>query len=193
MTPDEPTPDTVSAPTTDRASETISSDRRYEGRVFSVSVDRVRLPHGPEVSLEVVHHAPSVVLLPMPTATSVILVRQYRHAVQAWMWELPAGSVDPGETAEAAAVRECHEEVGLVPESCEHLGAFYPTPGYCTELMNFFRLGDLRSPSTPAEVDEDEHLLPKAFTFDEVDELIARGEIRDMKTVTGLSLVRQGR
>lgn len=171
--------------------ELITSEPKYTGRVFSVVEDTVRLPHGPEVVLEIVHHAPSVVLLPMPTAGSVILVRQYRHAVREWMWELPAGSVDPGETADEAAVRECHEEVGLVPDHCEHLGAFYPTPGYCTELMNFYRLSDLQAPSTTAPVDEDEDLEPRAFTLAEVETLIASGEITDMKTVVGIALVRR--
>lgn len=172
-------------------SEPLTSELKYRGRVFSVSVDTVRLPHGPEVALEIVHHGPSVVLLPMPTPDSVILVRQYRHAVRDWVWELPAGSVDPGESADAAAVRECHEEVGLVPNRAEHLGAFYPTPGYCTELMNFYRLTGLATPESAADVDEDESLEPREFSLAEVESLIARGEIVDMKTVAGIALARR--
>ena len=84
----------------------------FEGRVFSVDVETVRLPDGREHRLEIVRHRPSVVLLPMPDDHHVILVRQYRPSVHRELWELPAGSTNEGESAESAAARECEEEVG---------------------------------------------------------------------------------
>lgn len=168
---------------------TIESRTVFSGRVFTVVQERVQLPHGVESTLDVVQHRGSVVLLPMPDDSSVILVRQYRHAIGTEVWELPAGTLEPGEPAEAAALRECHEEVGLVADRAELLASLYPSPGYTTELMHFYRLTGLRTPAEVAHQDEDEYLEPKTFTLEEVRAAIARGEITDMKTVAALALL----
>lgn len=164
----------------------------FEGRVFTVARDRVRLPSGHEGTLEVVHHHGSVVLLPMPDDNHVILVKQYRYAVDKWLWELAAGSLEPGEDAAEGAKRECEEETQLIPGRADFLGAFYPTPGYCDEKMNFFRLTELRKPGEgqqAATPDEDEDLETRAFSLDEIRGMIARGEIEDLKTVVGITLI----
>jgi ADP-ribose pyrophosphatase len=163
----------------------------FSGRIFNVAVDRVRLPHGVTVDMEVVRHPASVILLPIDSDGRLILVRQYRYAVDRWLWELPAGSVDPGETPEAAAVRECAEEIRLKPGTLDVLGSFYPSPGYCDELMMFFRLTDLRrlgADDGEAHVDADEDLEVRHFPLDEIRALIERDEIRDMKTIVGVGL-----
>ncbi|MEO6212948.1 MAG: NUDIX hydrolase [Vicinamibacterales bacterium] len=167
----------------------ISRERLLDGRVFAVDRDEVRLPHGPTVKMDIVRHAKSVVLLPVPEAGHVILIRQYRHAVNQWLWELPAGSVDEGETPEAAATRECHEEIGQVPETVVRLGALYPTPGYCDEEMVFFRVSALRDPTEAASVDEDEHIEARTFSVRDAREMARHGEILDMKTVVGLAML----
>jgi len=167
----------------------LSSERVFDGKVFEIDRDRVRMPNGREVTVDVVNHARSVVLLPMPDPTHVVLVRQYRYAVRRWLWELPAGSVDPGEEPEDAARRECHEEIGQRPETVVRLGAFLPTPGYCTEEMVFFRVSGLTTPEEPAEQDEDEDLEPRTFSLADARAMVRRGEIADMKTVVGLGLV----
>jgi len=166
-----------------------SSEQVFKGKVFSVDRDRVTLPNGREVTLDIVRHPKSVVLVPVPEPGHVILVRQYRHAVNAKLWELPAGSLDPGETPEQAAARECHEEVGLVPQTVVRLAALYPTPGYCDEEMIFFRLSSLEQPTTEAAQDEDEDIEVKTFELREALEMIRRGEIVDMKTLVGLGLI----
>ncbi len=168
---------------------TLNSEQVFKGKVFSVVRDRVVLPNGREVTLDIVRHPKSVVLVPVPEPGHVILVRQYRHAVNANLWELPAGSLDPGETPEQAAIRECHEEVGLVPQTVVRLAALYPTPGYCDEEMIFFRLSSLEQPATEAAQDEDEDIEVKTFELREAREMIRRGEIVDMKTLVGLSLI----
>ena len=169
--------------------EVIGRERVFEGKVFSVDRERVRLPHGPTVTLDLVRHPRSVVILPVPEAGHVILVRQYRHAVGRWLWEAPAGSVDEGETPEAAAKRECHEEVGQVPDTVVRLGALYPTPGYCDEEMIFFRVSGLGDGTAPAAVDEDEDIEARTFTLREARDMARRGEIIDMKTVVGLGMI----
>jgi ADP-ribose pyrophosphatase len=167
----------------------LAHERVFDGRVFAIDRDRVRLPHGREVTLDIVRHPPSVVLLPMPEPGHVILIRQYRYAVNAWLWELPAGSVDPGETPEQAARRECHEEIGQVAETVVRLAALLPTPGYCDEEMVFFRLSGLSAPPEAAQLDEDEDIEPRTFRLADAREMVRRGEIVDMKTVVGLGLL----
>ncbi len=168
---------------------TLDSRTLHAGRVFTIVSDRVRLPNGRETTLEVVRHQPSVILIPMPDPDHVVLVRQYRYAIGHWIWELPAGTLEPGEDMETAARRECEEEVGLSPARLEQVGAFYPTPGYCDELMVFFRLTGLGAPHTPAHQDDDEVLEPRTFTLDEARRMVAAGGVMDMKTVLGLKLV----
>lgn len=171
------------------SADILASDTVFDGKVFRVESDRVRLPHGPVTTLQVIRHPPSVVLLPMPDPEHVVLARQYRYAIDRWIWELPAGSVDPGETPEAAARRECHEEIDLVPATLERVAELYPTPGYCDELMIFFRATDLRAPTQTAAVDEDEDIEVQVFTLDDARRLVRDRESPDMKTAVGLTLV----
>src|SRR5579872_3414363 len=102
----------------------------FKGRKFSVDVETITLRNGRAHIVETVRHAPSVVLMPMLDADRVMLVRQRRHSVNRDLWELPAGGVNDGESAEAAASRECEEEIGLVPEVVERVRALYPAPGF---------------------------------------------------------------
>jgi ADP-ribose pyrophosphatase len=169
--------------------EVISSERVFEGKVFDVHRERVKLPHGTTATLDVIRHPASAVILPVPEPGHVILVRQYRHAIAQWLWEAPAGSVDPGESPEGAAARECHEEIGLVPETVVRLAAMFPTPGYCDEEMVFFRVSGLSQPTEAAAVDEDEHFEVRTFTLRDARDMVRRGEIVDMKTVVGLTLL----
>lgn len=163
----------------------------FKNRVFSVEVDRVRLPNGTEHEVAIVRHAPSVVLIPMRDPEHVILIRQYRHALAREIWELPAGSVDPGETAEAAAARECEEEIVLTPGRIERLGTFHPAPGFCDEALIFFRVSDLRTPpaDSPRKPDDDEQIHVEAFTIADAKAMVTRGDVIDLKTAYGLSLV----
>jgi ADP-ribose diphosphatase len=172
----------------------LSSQRVYEGRIFDVTVDRVQLPHGREATLEIVRHEGSVVLIPVTDEGKLLLVRQYRHAVGRFLWELPAGSLESGEDLEAAAMRECHEELGLIPSRVERLQTLFPTPGFCTEAMTYFQVSGLRAPGPddpPAHQDEDESIDVGAYTVDEIGALIVSGDIADLKTVAGLWILSQ--
>ena len=167
----------------------LSHERVYDGQVFDVDRDKVRMPNGREVTVDVVRHPKSVVLIPVPEPGRVILIRQYRYAVNAFLWELPAGSVDKGESPEQAAGRECHEEIGQVPGTIVRLAAMYPTPGYCDEEMVFFRLSNLEAPTQAAAMDEDEDIEARTFELREARDMVRRGEITDMKTVAGLAMI----
>lgn len=163
----------------------------YEGRIFRFTVERVRLPSGHVVEMELVHHPGSVVLLPQPAPGQIVLIRQYRHAIKRWIWEVPAGTLKPGEAPEAAAARECEEEIGLVPGTITYVSTFYPTPGFCDETMAFFRCTDLRPPAPDSAVkqDEDENIEPRTFSLDEAGAMVEQGEIVDMKTALGLQML----
>lgn len=164
----------------------------YRGRIFTVEVAQVRLPHGAESRLEVVRHPGSVVILAMPDAEHVILVRQYRFAVGRHLWELPAGSLKTGEDPEEGARRECQEEVGLIATSVEPVGRLLATPGYCDETMTLYRMTGLRRPGAAdpeAHQDEDEHLDVQTFSLADVRRMVRSGEIVDLKTVAALVLL----
>src|SRR5262245_7877852 len=105
---------------------TLRKQTIYKGRIFRVERERVRLPNGHEIDMEAVRHRGSVVLVPMPASNRVILIRQFRHVIGRWIWELPAGSLEPGEQPGRAARRECQEEIGLAPRHVRRLGSFYP-------------------------------------------------------------------
>ncbi len=172
--------------------ECLASEVRFTGRIFSVTVDRVRMPNGRDVTLDIVRHPGSVVLIPMQDEGHIVLIRQYRYALDRWIWELPAGSLEPGEDPGAAAARECEEEIGLVPGGTELVGTWYPTPGFVTEFMNFYRLTDLRPPAPDgpkAAQDEDEDLRVQVFSLADAREMVRRREIIDLKTAWGLTLV----
>lgn len=165
--------------------------RIYSGRIFTVQVETLTLPGGAHFSAEIVRHPGSVVIVPVTDTGEIVLVRQYRHAIGRDAWELPAGSVKPGEDIEAAARRECHEEIGLVADRLERLGAFFPTPGYCDEQMNFYRAERLRPPRADetARPDDDEDIESRPFSRDELRRMISAGEIVDLKTVACLALL----
>ena len=168
---------------------TLASERVYAGKVFNVDRDHVRLPNGRATTVDIVRHSRSVVLIPVPESGKLILIKQFRYPVNRFLWEFPAGSVDEGETPVAAARRECHEEIGLVPSTIVRLSALYPTPGYCDEEMVFFRVSGLEKTDEPAHVDEDEDIEAQTFELREVREMVRRGEIVDMKTVVALTLL----
>jgi ADP-ribose pyrophosphatase len=168
------------------------SELVYKGRVFNITVDRVRYSDGREVKMECVRHPGSVVLLPMPAPDRVVLVRQYRYVVDRWLWELPAGTLEPHESHEAAALRECHEEIGRIAGTAQKLLSLFPSPGFSDEEMHFFLLTDLRDrrPDEPeAHQDPDEILNVKEFSVHDIREMVKSGEIADMKTAVGITLV----
>jgi ADP-ribose pyrophosphatase len=127
-----------------------------------------------------------VAALPVQADGRIVLVRQYRYAVDAEVWELPAGRIDPGETPEAGARREMEEEVGLRAEAMEPLIAFFTTPGFCDEQIHVFRASGLTE--VPARPEADERILSRTFDLTEAVAMIRRGEVREGKTLIALLL-----
>ena len=164
----------------------LQSRHAYRGRAIHVRVDAVVKPNDKKTTREVVEHVDCVVVLPVDRRGNILLVRQFRHAVSKDLLELPAGSVDPGETPEGAATRELREETGYKPGRLEKLGGFYAAPGYCTEYLHFFRASQLeKSPLTAEDTDEIE-VVPTSPAA--VPGLVASGKICDAKTIAGFRI-----
>jgi ADP-ribose pyrophosphatase len=163
----------------------------FRGRVFSVEVDRRRFPNGQEHEVQIVRHSPSVVILPMRDDGQVILIRQYRASVDKELWEVPAGRVDSGETPEDAVVRECEEEIRLVPRKLERIRGLYPAPGFCDEELIFFRVSDLvpPAPESTRKPDEDEDITAQPYPVAVAKAMVTSGRIRDLKTAYALTLL----
>jgi ADP-ribose pyrophosphatase len=163
----------------------------FEGRVFSVEVGERKFPNGRNHRVEIVRHAPSVVLIPVEDDGRLVMIRQYRAPLDREIWEFPAGRVDAGESAEDAARRECEEEIGRVPHRLERLHALYPAPGFCDEQLIFFRVSDLRPPpaDSPHKPDDDEYIVTRPVTAAEARNMLEAGEVVDLKTAYALTLI----
>ncbi len=168
----------------------MAAEVLFTGRVIRVERDEVLLPNGRTTTIEAVRHRGSVVILAQPTPDTVIVIRQYRPVIDRWIWELPAGSLDPGEAPDTAVVRECEEETGQSPQRVTLLASWYPTPGFCDEIMHFYRCESLVPPPGPVHQDDDEQIEPAVVTLDTLAEMIRDGRVADIKTVVGLQLLR---
>lgn len=157
----------------------VATKRIYEGRVINLRVDTVELRNGPH-DLEIVEHAGAVVVIAQPAPDEIVLVRQYRHPLGEYTWEVCAGGIDAGETPEDAAIRELREETGFRARAVRRLWSAYSAPGFCSELLHFFHTDsyDAGAPEPEAE----EEIEVATFPLNRVCEMIERDELRDAKT-----------
>lgn len=165
--------------------ETISSKEIYNGKIFDVTLDRIREGEI-EYEREIVAHDGSAVIVPVFSDKTVALVKQYRHAAGKYLWEIPAGSLEKDENPETGARRELEEEVGVTAGKLELLSEFYVSPGFLSEKMFVFLATDLTE--TAQNLEDDELIEIKRYTFDQAFEMIRRNEIEDAKTIVGLML-----
>ena len=165
----------------------ISRKIGYRGRVYTVVVDRVREPKGVVALREIVRHYGSVVVLAVDDSVSpprVLLERQYRYAADDYLWELPAGHIDPGEAPAHAAKRELLEETGLTAKHWERALKFYVSPGILDETMEVFLATGLTQGK--AEPEDDERIQTRFFPVPEALKMAHSGKIRDAKTLASL-------
>ncbi len=163
--------------------EIISTESIYKGKIFDVSLDSIREGET-EYRREIVSHNGSAVIVPVFEDQSVALVKQYRHAAGKYLWEIPAGSLEKGEDARAGAARELEEEIGVTAKTIEKLCEFYVSPGFLSEKMFVFLATELTA--TAQNLEADELIEVKRFTFPQVFETIRQGGIEDAKTIIGL-------
>lgn len=167
-----------------RSVRVLSSKRLYNGRVVRLKLDRVIEPGGIEASREVVEHPGSVVVIPRLASGRIILVRQFRYPAGEHLWELVAGSIEPGESVLRAARRELLEETGYRARSVKRLLSFYPSPGFLTERMHLVEARDLTL--SKAEPEPDEQIQVREFSRSQLDKLLRGKKIIDGKTLVGL-------
>ncbi len=167
-----------------RRAKILSSKTIYSGPVFGVRQDRMIEPGGVEATRDIVTHPGSVVLLPIFADGRLLLVRQYRHAVGRYLWELVAGRIEPGERPLAAARRELAEETGYTAQRFRKLLDVFPTPGFVSERMLVYAAHGLKPGSARPEADE--RIVAKRFSLREVGAMIRRGTLRDAKSVAGI-------
>ncbi len=164
----------------------IASERKYDGRVVKLDVDRVRLDDGRESVREVIRHPGAVLIVPVFDDGRVLMIRQHRYAPGCELLELPAGTLDhAGESLVDAARRELAEETGYSAREWRLLTSFYTTPGFTDELIHCFLATGL-APGATGEPDEDEQIEPVLLPLAEARAMARRGEIRDAKTMVGL-------
>ena len=170
----EPTPERV-----------LESRRLYEGRIVNLRVDTVELSGGGRATREVVEHADVVAIVPLLEDGDALLVRQYRLPTGQVMLEVPAGGIDGDETPEQAAQRELGEECGRRAGRLERLGGFYVSPGFTNEFVHLFLARDLEP--SPLRPEPDEQLALERVPLAEALRLVSAGEIRDAKSIIGLT------
>jgi ADP-ribose diphosphatase len=164
----------------------ISSKEILKTSIFTVTQDDAVDPGGFEIKRAIVQHAGSAVMMPVDEKNRVLLVRQYRLPARSYLWELPAGRIDPGETPLKAAKRELEEETGYRAKKWTRLASYWPSPGFLAEKMNLYLATGLTA-GEPKPM-EDERIETRWFTAKELDTLIHEGKIHDGKTLIGFFL-----
>ncbi len=162
----------------------LNSKVLYEGKVFRLQRDTVIEPGGVRAERDIIIHPGSVVVMPVFEDGRVLLIRQYRHSVGEFLWELVAGRKEPAETPVAAARRELIEETGYRARRLRKLLRVVPTPGFVNEWMWIFAAEGLEAGEATPE--EDEKITARIFTLSEVSRMIEKGKLRDAKSICGV-------
>lgn len=160
--------------------KTIKRNTVYEGKIIKVRNDEAELPNGKPCRREVIEHNGGACIAPITDTNSLIFVRQFRYPYMEELLELPAGKLEPGEDPFEAGKRELEEETGCVADRFFDMGLFYPTPGYCGEVIHLYAATGLCS--TEANPDEDEFVQVEKYTLEESIEMVLNGTIKDGKT-----------
>lgn len=166
--------------------KTLSSRQVFDGGHLRLRIDTVRTADGGESAREIIEIGDAVVVIPVDSDDNILLVRQYRKAIEMELLELPAGGIDPGEDPEETVRREMQEETGYLPGKVERLGGFYSTPGFCTEYLYLYLTAELTPSRLHAEDTAGISLV--RVPVPEVLTLLTSGRIKDAKSIAGLHM-----
>ena len=164
--------------------KTLSSKIVFEGRAVKLRVDTIQMPDGRQTTREIVEHGACIAVVAVDEQNNVLLVSQYREAVEKELLEIPAGGVDPGEDVETAVKREMQEETGYLPQKLENLGGYYLAPGYSTEYLHLYLAADLLPSRLMAE--DTEGIKIVRVPVSQIRKLLTSGKICDGKSIAGL-------
>jgi ADP-ribose diphosphatase len=167
-----------------KTAEILKSEVLYQGKVFRLQRDTVIEPGNVQADRDIIVHPGSVVVMPIFKDERVLLIRQYRHTVGEFLWELVAGRKEPNETPVAAARRELIEETGYTAKRLRKLMRIVPTPGFVKEWMWIFAAEGLTEGA--AQPEEDERITPRIFTLKQAEKMIERGTLRDAKSICAI-------
>lgn len=159
----------------------IETKYYYKGHIGNLRVDMVRFPSGSVKPREILEHRPCVAVLPVTETGRIVLIKQYRHAVDEEIFEIPAGIMEEGEEPRASACRELREETGFKPGKLEEIAEIYTSPGFCDEKIHIYIATELSV--SPLQQDDDEFIKTFDFSVEELEKMIAEGKIADGKTL----------
>lgn len=165
--------------------KTLSSKQIYQGKVVNLQVDEVKLPNGNTSSREIVKHPGAVAVIVVTDENKLLLVRQFRKALEKTIYEIPAGKLEIGEDPASSAKRELEEETGYIAEKLEKITGFYTSPGFADEYIHLFRASPIKLGEV--SLDEDEFVEKVELSLDECLAKIESGEICDAKTIYAIT------
>ena len=159
----------------------------YKGRIVNLNLETVTLPNGATVELEIIHHPGAAAVVPMKDDRTVVLIRQYRHAIGGYIYEIPAGKLHPGEDPRECAQRELEEEIGYKAGRLDQVTSAYTTPGFTDEVIHIYKATQLQRGTQ--NLGHDEVLEIAEFPLEKTITMIRDGVIKDAKTIVGLQCV----
>lgn len=174
---------------------TIHSETIFTGKVISLRVDDVRLPNGQTSKRELIDHPGAVAVLAETKDQKIVLVKQYRKALEKTLIEIPAGKLEPGEKPEVTALRELEEETGYTTKELTYVTSFYTSPGFANEIIYLYHATNLEKLADPPRGDDDEHIELMELSLNDAKAYVANGRIQDAKTsyaILYLELLRRG-
>lgn len=170
--------------------KTLTGETIYEGKIITLRVEEVELPDGNKAQRELIRHPGAVSIIPITEDGKLVLVEQYRKALERTLIEIPAGKIDPGEVPEVTAVRELEEETGYGAKEFTYIQSFATSPGFANEVIHLYLARDLYPIENPAAGDEDEFIGLMEVTIEQAEEMVASGKIFDAKTAFAILYVK---
>lgn len=169
--------------------KTMKSDKIYEGKILNLRIDTVELPDKKYSKREIVEHPGGVAVIPITKDNTLILVKQYRKAVERFLLEIPAGKLEVNEDPRETALRELEEETGFKANKLEYLMEFYTSPGFSNEKIYLFLASDLTKGEQ--SLDLGEFIESQEYNIDDLLKMVQRGEILDSKTIIGIQFAKK--